>query len=71
MTILQLSPNFTMMQKYAKTRLGWVLLNEIEGIEDFQLYTQVIITTESVVISRRCFAKKRHGIIVLKNVQLV
>ena len=63
MTILQLSPNFTMMQKYAKTRLGWALLNETEGIEDFQLYTQVIITTENVVISRRCFAKDGKGFI--------
>ena len=37
-----------MLEKYAKTRLFCSLLNEIQGIED--LHTQVVITTENVVI---------------------
>lgn len=50
-----------MLQKYARTRLVCTLLNEIEGIEDLQLYTQVVITTENVVISCCCFVKDDTG----------
>ena len=53
--IPELFSHSIMLEKYAKTRLFCALLNETQGIED--LHTQVVITTENVVISRCCFAK--------------